>query len=243
MLEKIETQVARIRQHPRSRGLFKIDPKSGEPRMTKSQAPSLSNKVLQEILTEVAAQIEHKTGSPLGMPRTKTGRVSTSAKEWADFASLDPFVAAWVEMTEAFTLARFLGGLTEGTVHPRYANLVRSGRTSCSNPNIQQLPRKGGFREVFVPSSGHFLLAVDYAFIELRTLAAVCEARYGNSTLADVIRAGRDPHAYSAALLLGQDADEFLRLQETDPVRFKSHRQAAKPLNFGIPGGLGPRHW
>jgi len=237
--EKIEKHVARIRQHPRSRGLFKIDPQSGEPRITKSQAPSLSNKVLQEILTEVAAEIEHDTGLPLEIPRTEKNQVSTPAKEWADYASLHSFVADWVEMTETFTLARFLGGLTEEIVHPRYATLVRSGRTSCSSPNIQQLPRKGGFRAVFVPTRGHFLLTVDYSFIEPRTLAAICEARYEKSTLADVIRAGRDPHAYSAALLLNQDPDEFLSLQQTDPGKFKSQRQAAKALNFGIPGGLG----
>ena len=62
--------------------------------------------------------------------------------------------------------------------------LVRTGRTSCADPNIQNLPRSGGFREAFVPASEHVYLIIDYSFIELRTLAAVCEARYGRSTLA-----------------------------------------------------------
>jgi DNA polymerase I-like protein with 3'-5' exonuclease and polymerase domains len=117
--------------------------------------------------------------------------------------------------------------------------MVRTGRTSCSKPNIQQVPRKGGFRESFRPSPGHFFLAVDYSFIELVTLAAVCETRYGKSVLADVIRAGRDPHAYTAAILLGMAPDDFLALRESDPKKFKEWRQMAKPLNFGIPGGLG----
>jgi hypothetical protein len=76
------------------------------------------------------------------------------------------------------------------------------------------------------------------------TLAAVCEARYGRSVLADVIRAGRDPHAYSAAVLMGRDPDEFLGLKRTDPDGFKHWRQMAKPLNFGIPkGAWAPPRW
>jgi DNA polymerase I-like protein with 3'-5' exonuclease and polymerase domains len=119
--------------------------------------------------------------------------------------------------------------------------LVRTGRVSASDPNIQQMPRRGGFREIFCPSPGHHLLAVDYAAIELVTLAAVCEARYGRSVLADVIREGRDPHAYTAAILLGRDPDEFLLFRKSDPEQFKAARQNAKALNFGLPGGLGPK--
>ena len=74
------------------------------------------------------------------------------------------------------------------------------------DPNIQNLPRKGGLREAFVASPGHVLLIVDYSFIELRTLAAVCEARYGSSRLAEVIRAGVDPHAYTAAMFEGMES-------------------------------------
>jgi DNA polymerase I-like protein with 3'-5' exonuclease and polymerase domains len=77
---------------------------------------------------------------------TVKGSVSTSADEWADLSPHHEFLQDWVAMTESFTLARFLGGLTEEVVNPRYTTFVRSGRMSCSKPNIQQLPRKGGFR-------------------------------------------------------------------------------------------------
>ena len=102
-------------------------------------------------------------------------------------------------------------------------------------------------------SPGHFLLAMDYSFIELVTLAAVCQARYGRSTLADVIRSGIDPHAYTASMILGVTLDEFMGWKgseaeaEINGVRqplkkhFKDARQLAKPVNFGVPGGLSPR--
>jgi hypothetical protein len=89
------------------------------------------------------------------------------------------------------------------------------------------------------------LLIVDYSFVELRTLAAECEARYGRSRLADVIRAGVDPHAHTAAMFEHISLDEFMALKssgrEEDLKRYDTLRQRAKVLNFGIPGGLGPR--
>ena len=107
-----------------------------------------------------------------------------------------------------------------------------------------------------MPAPGHLLLAVDYSFIELRTLAAVCEARYGFSRLAETIRAGIDPHCYTAAMLLGLTLDGFMALADVvDEVEvegvekrikghwFKRHRQIAKPINFGVPGGLRAGAW
>ena len=43
-------------------------------------------------------------------------------------------------------------------------------------------------------------MACDYSFIELCTLAAVAEHRYGSSQLAKVIRDGIDPHCFTAAM-------------------------------------------
>src|SRR5262249_34464449 len=84
------------------------------------------------------------------------------------------------------------------------------------------------------------------------TLAAVCEARFGFSRLADTIRAGNDPHCYTAAMFLGMSLADFMALErvedeiESDGVKqkkkgywYKKHRQSAKPVNFGVPGGLG----
>ena len=128
--------------------------------------------------------------------------------------------------------------------------LTRTGRTSCEGPNVQQIPREGGFRELFVATPGHLLLAADYAYVELRTLAAVCEARFGFSRLADTIREGTDPHCFTAAMLLGMTLPQFMDLsQALDEVEesgvtkaikgywYKRHRQHAKPVNFGVPGG------
>jgi DNA polymerase I-like protein with 3'-5' exonuclease and polymerase domains len=142
------------------------------------------------------------------------------------------------------------------TVHPSYSVMVRTGRTSCSAPNVQQIPKDSAFRQSFVASPGHFLLAVDYSFIELCTFAATALHRYGWSDMATVIKAGIDPHAHTAAMMIGVPADEFKSWKNSEAVaekttvdgkevvvsfkdKFGKARQQAKPVNFGVPGGLG----
>jgi hypothetical protein len=81
------------------------------------------------------------------------------------------------------------------------------------------------------------------SFIELCTLAAICLRRYGRSALADVIRAGKDPHAYAAARIMMNTSPEEFTAWEHDPARaddYESARQAIKPVTFGVPGSLGP---
>jgi hypothetical protein len=223
-------------------GLYKSDKKGAPVLSARTGAPSRSVKALDAQLLKVREEIFAGEGVLVSVPLTKKAKLpSRSAKFWSEYAELHPFLSAWVEAEEAAKLLQFCSQLRQGRVHPRYSVMVRSGRTSASSPNIQQVPRSGGFRAMFVPSPGHFLLAVDYSCVELRTLAAVCLRRYGKSKLAEVIKAGLDPHAHTAAMMLNLPLEEFLRWKD-DPDRkgrYADGRQAAKAINFGTPGGLG----
>ena len=232
---ELKSQVDQLQRMSCADGLFKTD-KNGQLRCTpKAGVPCMSKKRLEEQLLRIADEADQD----IPIRRTPKGAVSTSAKVWQQYADVHPFIAHWVKMTELAKLCQFFGNLQGSVIHPRYSTLVRTGRTSCSSPNIQQLPRSGGFREMIVASPGHYLLAVDYSFVELRTLAAVCEFRYGSSTLADVIRAGVDPHVHTAAMFANMEVDQFQQLKVDDAQRYATLRQRAKALNFGIPGGLG----
>jgi DNA polymerase I-like protein with 3'-5' exonuclease and polymerase domains len=213
-------------------GVFKRD-KHGDLIMTPAGAPSKSQKRLREILSNVAD--EHD----ITPPKTTKGELSLGKNFWQQHADTSPFIELWQLMEAKSKLLQFFRNVQEKRIHPRYSILVRTGRTSCHGPNIQQMPRDGTFREMFVPRPGHVFLIIDYAALELRTLAAVCECRYGYSMLGDTIRAGQDPHCYTAALIDDLAYDEFMALKTTDPARFKLHRQASKAVNFGVPGGLG----
>ena len=223
--------------------LFRLD-KAGKLVLTpKGKAPSFSQDRLRTLLGESAAAVAKDTGRPVLVSRTVTGKVSLATDQWEEIAPFAPLVAAWIELSQVNKNLQFFCKLEGSTVYPRYTPMVRTGRTSCSDPNIQNLPRKGGFREAFVPRAGYVFLIVDYAYIELRTLAAELLSRYGSSKLAEVIKAGIDPHCFTAAMFEGMEPNAFLTLAKSEHVedreRYDTLRQRAKVLNFGIPGGLG----
>jgi DNA polymerase I-like protein with 3'-5' exonuclease and polymerase domains len=227
--QEVERLIVELQLLPECAGLFK-NSKNGSLTLTASGKPSTNQIRLCEVLEAIAEHLDLED-----VPRAeKTRRITTSIKHWSQYAERSSFLSAWVKLEEVAKLCQFFAGLKTDRIHPRYTTLVRTGRTSCHGPNIQQLPREGGFREMIVPSPGFVFLGIDYSFIELRTLATVCESRYGKSRLADVIREGVDPHSFTASMFEGISIADFAKL----PNR-KQLRQRAKALNFGIPGGLG----
>lgn len=226
---EVESLIADLQQLPECKGLFKLS-KCGSLTLTASGKPATNQIRLCEVLEAIAEDLDLED-----VPRSeKTRKITTSIKHWSQYAERSLFLSAWVKLEEVAKLCQFFAGLKADRIHPRYTTLVRTGRTSCHGPNIQQLPREGGFREMIVPSPGYLFLGIDYSFIELRTLATVCENRYGRSRLADVIREGVDPHSFTASMFEGVSIEDFAKLPNK-----KQLRQRAKALNFGIPGGLG----
>lgn len=147
------------------------------------------------------------------------------------------------------TYCKFLVQAAEvGTLHASYNVLVRSGRTSSFNPNQQNPPRVGGYRECFKAPEGMVFCSLDYAAQELATLAQVCLNLFGESQLAYAINEGLDPHLWFALRLLKTDGIDltyedavYARKNSDHPAhkRVKHWRQVAKVCNFGYPGGLG----
>jgi hypothetical protein len=225
--------------------------KDGHLRLTpKGRTPSMGPKKLTPMLLKVVEEVRaagHDITPPVSKGKKK--EMSCGPKEWAEYGHLHPFLRLWVRMEGLSKRLAFLANFSAPVLHGEYNLLVRTGRTSCSAPrseqlpglNLQQMPRDPEFRAIFVADPGCKLLTSDSAGAELRTLAAVCRARYGYSRLGDVIAGGGDPHAFTAAAILGMSMDEFLKLKGSDPERYKHYRQAAKGINFGVPGGLGAK--
>ena len=64
---------------------------------------------------------------------------------------------------------------SDGRVHPRYTNILRTGRTSCNSPNIQQLPSREKtypLKLMYRAPEGAVLCATDFSFIELTKVNA-----------------------------------------------------------------------
>jgi DNA polymerase I len=155
----------------------------------------------------------------------------------------DPILDLWREVKRnRKELGTNLPVLEKGAQYPinaRFNPIVSTFRTSCSDPNIQQQPRRSGVRECFVPRPGYVFCSVDYHVAELCSLAQCLLDLFGASAMADELRAGRDLHVVFAADLAGISYDEAKALSKAKDPRIKELRQASKAANFGIPGGLG----
>lgn|GEM_PF-3305291 len=118
-----------------------------------------------------------------------------------------------------------------GRVHSQYRQILNSGRTSSSNPNLQNVPRDERYRACF--RSGKNILSADYSGQELRVTAHKSQDKgmldffnIGNETF------GSDFHSYVATSMfrIMWDDPELVITAETHP----KERNAAKSLNFKI---------
>jgi DNA polymerase I-like protein with 3'-5' exonuclease and polymerase domains len=206
---------------------------------TKSGLPQLSQVLLREYLQNVAIQHGLQPPRTAATKNFPDGQIQTAAEWWTMNCPDEPLIKEWAKLQTATASLEIVNHLKEvDRAHAVYEVMKRTGRTSAKRPPIQQTPRDGEYRALFLADPGTVIVAADYSAIELRTLAGVCEKRLGKSVLADILRDGVDPHAYTARLLLGLSQSEWNNLGGS--VK-KAKRQAAKALNFGIPGGLGAK--
>lgn len=144
-----------------------------------------------------------------------------------------------------------------GTVHPSYNVLVKTGRTSCKDPNVQNQNRYSGIRECFIARPGCVLVGSDWNGQEDRSLTQVMVCQGLNPVSAGRYRRDPnfDPHSSVGVRLLnashGLDLtyDEFRAvLKEKELWRalpevvtlalVEFFRQLAKIGVFGLPGGM-----
>lgn len=131
----------------------------------------------------------------------------------------------------------------EDRIHPTYS-LVQyetdsgdesgtiTGRTSCSDPNLQQVPSRGDgkkIKKLFIPDcSDHMFVDFDFAGIELRVAAMHSQ----DVRMKEFFNSGKgDFHRYAASLIYGVPEDQVTE----DP-----QRRIAKTFNFALLYGAGP---
>lgn len=113
-----------------------------------------------------------------------------------------------------------------GRIHADFRQIgAPTGRFSCSNPNLQQIPHEAEYRRCFMAPKGRKLVVADYSQIELRILADISK----DKAFIDAFRSGADFHAATAAQIFGI---------ETAAVT-PDQRSFAKRLNFGVVYGIG----
>jgi DNA polymerase I-like protein with 3'-5' exonuclease and polymerase domains len=84
-----------------------------------------------------------------------------------------------------------------------------TGRLSCRNPNLQNVPRGSLIRNMYVPEEGNVFVQADYATVELRVLATLA----GDEYLRGLFNEGRDIHNEISTQLYGPDFTKEQRVR------------------------------
>lgn len=173
-------------------------------------------------------------GAPL--PRTPTGKPSVAKGVIEPFADVagpigdlvtkvleyrhhDTAITMFLEPYQR--LVRHGDGRARPTVYTLGAD---TGRMSCVRPNLQQVPREGGFRACLTADPGELLISADFSGVEFRVAAALSQ----DENLIRMLAEGVDLHAESAAQVFG-------------PQATKANRYTVKRGNFGwLYGGKAP---
>lgn len=162
-------------------------------------------------------------------PPTPTGKLKTdsetllgvenvpTAKALATYSRLSSYVANFGPKLRNL--------LIDGHLYPDFKIAgAETGRFTCNNPNIQNIPRDG-FKHLLLPPAGKVFVGGDLSQIELRVAGQVC----GEEVINQAFRDGRDLHRMMAANITGKPEAEIT----------KEERQMAKAANFGLLYGSG----
>jgi len=172
------------------------------------------------------------------LPRTPKGNISTSKLVLQKLADKgDNLVSLVLDWRKAVKLrSAFIEPLPKmtqnGLLYPQTnTTLTRTGRFSCSGPNLQQIPKRGALgksiRSCLTSPGRTGVTACDFSQVELRVAASFA----GEEVLLSAFHSGGDPHTEVAAKMLGKTLESI-----TPDERFK-----AKAVNFGILNGMGAK--
>lgn len=193
--------------------------------------------------TKAAADLMRATCAAKGLALVLTDKGNVKLDRDTCDSVGHPDLEAYAELSGLTTqLSNFVGLLRRGThtpIQPRFETLLETGRTSAS-PNVQNLPRKGGVRECFVPREGMVYATADYSGFELRTFSQVCVDIFGHSRLGRALNDGIDAHLELGRRLLGISYEEALERYNAGDEEVEQARQFSKIGNFGFMGGMGP---
>lgn len=145
---------------------------------------------------------------------TKNGRLSVSKKSLKSILAndkdfpLSPTCREFIEEYLRFKgdqnrLSNKVKGLRkhlcpDDRVRANYVlNGADTGRRSCSNPNLQNIPRERIIKRIFISPDNYILLMFDYKNLEVRIAAAIS----GDKRLLRAFNSGKDVHTFTASVV------------------------------------------
>jgi uracil-DNA glycosylase family 4 len=182
--------------------------------------------------TQQVAKALKEAGVPL-VERTPTGNYSVAEPVIAKFREDYPIVTAYFEHKDLLHWLSFIQSYMELRgpdlrLHPKF-NLMgaATGRSSMSEPNLQQVPRLGPIKTLFTSRfAGGFLGLIDLSQAELRIAALLAD----DEKLAAALMK-EDVHRYIASVVYG------IKPQDITPFQ----RKKSKGVTFGLLYGGGAK--
>lgn len=178
-------------------------------------------------------QLQEAFAALLGkLPTDSNGKASASREALREYAADHVVVGQYLKWKRVEKRRQMVESLLshqapDGFIRASYMQLgADTGRMSCIQPNLQQVPRDPRFRACVVAPEGYRLVVADYAQMELRLAAA----ESGDPRMVAAFQAGQDLHTLTAMAVYG--------LSEESEVK-KEQRQIAKSANFGLLYGSG----
>jgi DNA polymerase-1 len=180
-------------------------------------------------------QLQDLLYKDLGLPipeKTDSGQPSTGVSALSKLKGKHEIVDLILKRREVDKALTFLvdwsNRAKDGYIYANF-NLTTTvtGRTSCNNPNLQQVPRNKDLKTLFrsIDPDWEFV-QLDYSQAELRTAGVVGKV----SKIKELYNQGVDLHTNMAAKVAGIDPSEVTKEQRT----------AAKAINFGYLYGMQP---
>lgn len=135
--------------------------------------------------------------------------------EYRRLTKLETFIKSWEEIQ------------VNDRIYPSFNITARTGRTTCSSPNIQQIPQDKNVRNLIEARPGWKIKEQDYSQIELR----VASMFSGDANMQHAYQSGSDLHSKTTELLFGDTSS-------LSPQEKKRKRTEAKSMNFGFLYGM-----
>ena len=135
--------------------------------------------------------------------------------EYRRLTKLETFIKSWEEIQ------------VDDRIYPSFNITARTGRTTCSSPNIQQIPQDKNVRNLIEARPGWKIKEQDYSQIELR----VASMFSGDANMQHAYQSGSDLHSKTTELLFGDTSS-------LSPQEQKRKRTEAKSMNFGFLYGM-----
>ena len=210
-------------------------------RHLESEKAKIEKKLLKmaghEVNWNSPAQIQKLLYEELKLPileKTESGAPSTSEATLMQLREEHPIVEQILKFRGVnIQISHFIDGWINRMWGRRlYPNFklhgTVTGRTSCTDPNLQQVPRDPIIRNLVGAPDGWSVVEIDYSQAELR-IAAIMS---GDETMKRIYQTGGDIHTHTYEMITQEKVsdDKYIR---------KEQRKKAKAVNFGFVYGMG----